>query len=171
MSNTIHTGDLIAAITGGAFETSDISSSEYTGVSPASLIAQLVVESGAMTAPESHRDWPLFVSHMPNDVVNCGCIYDTSGVQDGRISKSGEVIEHYGIQLTIRSNSYEIGRAKAEQVALILDSIFKSIVVVNSVSYEIQNIKRMSSVISLGTEPGSQRNQIFTVNFLVTINS
>jgi len=172
---TITGNDLIALVTGGVLELAESTLppvvSDYTGESPASIIAQYIVATlNYMSNPDDATDWPLFVSHLPFDIISCGCIYDTAGVQDGRISSSGEVIEHPGIQLTIRSKEYEMGREKAEQVALALDAVFNEIVSIDDIDYTVQNIKRMSDVISLGIEPGTQRNHLFTVNFLVTIN-
>jgi len=145
---------------------------DFGGNSVAKIIQNLIIDLGLMTLPSDNGDWPLFVAHLPDDVVNSGCVYETAGVQDGRISQSGEVVEHYGIQLTVRANSYEIGRAKAEAIALALDALFNQSVSLEDSGevYVVQNVKRTSSVISLGIEPGSQRNQLFTLNFLITIN-
>ena len=95
--------------------------------SPAYILASYIRGQGLMTDPDDSAGvvWPLYISLMPDNVdveTNCGIVYSTSGIKDGRLM-SGEVIQHYGIQLRIRCDDYNIGWAKAESVANNLDSI------------------------------------------------
>lgn len=145
---------------------------ETLSLSPAAIAAEYLIEtSGSMVRYDSGSSWPLFVSHMPdgpNVPTDCGCIYDTSGVLDGKLM-AGIVIEHPGIQLRVRSRDYQTGWAKIEATALVLDAINYDTLTKNSLEYELQNFSRTSGIVSLGLERGTNRRFLFTVNFAVTI--
>lgn len=144
---------------------------EVLAKSPAFVLSSYIIEElELMTDPVDGDDWPLFSSHLPDGINSCGCMYDTTGIRDGRIMSTGEMVEHHGIQLTIRAAEYEAGRAKAEEIALALDATYNgSISIESGVDFELQNVKRMSSVVALGLEIDSKRNYLFTVDFLVTL--
>jgi len=165
----------IPAVTGGLFDFErDLTAAENIalGRSIASILAAYIINSlSLMTNPSDGDNWPLYISSMPDgdDVeVNCGSIYDTVGILDGKLS-NGEVIQHPGIQLRIRSDNYEIGFAKIEAIALALDDVSWDTVEVNAIAYLLQNISRTTSIVPLGSERGTKRRFIFTTNFLVTI--
>ena len=141
--------------------------------SPASIMAAYIIENeiGSMTDPSDASDWPLYISHMPdgsNVKTNCGAIYDTTGVNDLR-SMTGESYPHPGIQLRIRSNNYETGYTKIEDIANALDEVLQGSVDIGDLEYEIQNVSRTSPIVSLGIEPGTRRRFSFTINFLCTL--
>ena len=74
------------------------------------LAAYIINNLSLMTDPSDGSDWPLYKSSMPdsdNVKTNCGAIYDTAGVLDGKLS-TGKVVQHPGIQISIRSNNHEI---------------------------------------------------------------
>jgi len=105
-----------------------------------------------------------------NDVPdNCGAIYDTTGLKDGR-QMNGPVIRHYGIQLRIRSVDYQTGWIKIEDISSDLDTL-SSEYTVNSIVYTIRNVSRTSPIVALGMEPGTARRFHFTMNYLVTIKA
>ena len=167
-------GNLIAAITGGVFYEATVygvdTPEDLLLDSPAYILMSYIVGVlELMTLPSEEDDWPLYVSHLPDGINNSGCLYDTSGISDGRLMDTGKMIEHHGIQLTIRSDDYSIGRAKAEEIALSLDAVFNDAVDIGDEEFEIQNVKRMSNVISLGLEEDSRRNYLFTVDFVATL--
>jgi len=174
MSYDLISGNIVAAITGGVFSfvrVLSVSASLLT--SPAYILASYIIaeDIGAMTDPADDDDWPLYVSSMPDsrDIkTNCGAIYDSPGLKNGRLME-GPVIEHYGIQLKIRSDNHDDGWAKAEAIAVALDGIANDTITIGIVEYQIHNVKRMSPVISLGIEKGTKDRRLFTVNFLVTM--
>ena len=165
---------MISAITGGVFSFVRVFSVSATLLTtPAYILASYIIEEniGSMTDPADSGDWPLYISYMPDgfDIeTDCGSIYDTSGIKDGRLM-IGPVIEHYGIQLKIRSDVHITGWSKAEAIASALDGVVDDLIEINSVEYRIYNIKRTGPVISLGMELGTKGRRLFTVNFLVTL--
>jgi len=165
----------IPAVTGGLFDFErDLTAAEDSALcrSVISILAAYIInELLLMTSPSDEDDWPLYVSSMPdgdNVKTNCGAIYDTAGVLDGKLS-SGEVIQHPGIQIRIRSDNYEMGYAKIEKIALTLDDICWNTITIGEDSYLLQNISRTTPVVPLGSERGYKRRFSFTVNFLCTI--
>jgi len=168
--------EMIPAVTGGLFDFErDLSAAADSalGRSVVSILAADIINTlSLMTNPSNDDTWPLYISSMPDgDAVetNCGAIYDTAGVLDGKIS-DGEVIQHPGIQISIRSDNYETGYAKIEAIALALDDTFLDTITIGGDTYSLRNISRTTPVIPLGSERGYKRRFVFVVNFLVTLN-
>jgi len=139
------------------------------GCSVISILSAYIINNlSLMTDPDDRADWPLYISSMPDDEVNCGAIYDTAGVLDGKLM-TGEVIIHPGIQLSIRSNDYETAYAKIEAITLALDDINWDTIVVEGTTYQLQNVSRATPIFPLGSERGYKRRFIFVVNFLMSL--
>ncbi len=137
--------------------------------SQANIIQTYIIGQGLMSTPSDGDVWPLYVSHLPDIDIDCGAIYDTAGVLDAKLS-NGEVVEHLGIQISIRSDDYEMGYIKIEAITLALDVIHNVDVALDSATYyRIQNASRSSPIVPLGTEKGTKRRFLFTVNFLMTL--
>jgi len=130
------------------------------------ILQTYIVGQGLMTDQSDEDDWPLYISSMPDVKTNCGAIYSSSGKIDGKLS-NGEVVQHPGIQLRIRSNVYETGYAKIEEITLALDGVNKKEVSVDGFTYQIQNVSRGSTI---NSESDAKRRFLFTVNFMVTLN-
>jgi hypothetical protein len=143
------------------------------GDSPASVLATYLTGQALMIVPGAVGDWPLYISSLPDgDNVddNAGAIYDTAPIKDGRYMGDGEVVNHYGIQLKIRSRTFEEGWDKMNTIAVNLDQVDRQEVTKNSVDYLIQNISRASGVTSLGIETvGTKRRNLFVLNLLMTM--
>ena len=150
-----------------AIYTTDVS------ITPATILAAFIINSlGKMTVPTDGESWPLYSPHMPdgdNVETNCGVVHDTLGVNDVRSISSGVVSEHPGVQIRIRTNDYNAGFAKIEDIALALDVVANETFTIGSESYKIHNVSRASPITSLGVEPGTKRRMFFTVNYLLTL--
>jgi hypothetical protein len=140
--------------------------------SPAKIIAELLIGSGApFTDPEGGLLWPLFVSSMPdgdNVEDDCGAIYDTTGMHDGRLL-SGENLVRYGIQVRVRANTYATGWQKGTEVDDLFELVHNRVVTIDGHSYTIESIAQTSPVIALGAEQGTGRRSLFTLNALVRL--
>ena len=168
---------LAAPIVGLGFGSSGVTDDRTTTgtsklqLSPAVIMTAYVIEKLAkMTDPSDRDDWPLYATHLPdgkNVKTNVGAIFDTPGTQDRR-SMTGEWPEHPGIQLRIRARNSPEGYAKTEDVASTLDKVAFGGITIGVLEYRIQNVRRTSTVVSLGLEPEKRRFN-FTVNFLLTI--
>src|SRR5678816_1809962 len=87
----------------------------------ANIIRQLMLETSL-----GGTDWPVFVGYLPDLPDNAICVYDTAGRLDGRIMRTGEQIEHAGIQTRVRGLNYLAVQAKALAIADMFDVQFNS---------------------------------------------
>lgn len=142
---------------------------DYVIDSPASVLATYITGQTIMTAPSAGEDWPLFISNLLDTPNNLGIIYDTTPSKDGRYMGSGEVFQHYGIEILIRSVDYETGWVKCNEIAGNLDSVTNTLVSKDDIVYKIHNVSRMGGVNSLGIEEGTKRRNMFSMNFMVSI--
>jgi len=146
--------------------------------SPPSLIIRAVLASGdsgdIFTLPSAEEDWPLYVSSMPDgDAVadDCGCVYDTSPVSDGREMKDGAVLEHYGIQLRVRSSTYNDGYTQIASAMEILESLNQVSVSIGTTVFTLHCCSIFGGITPIGAEPGTtKRRDEFTLNFRVSIS-
>jgi len=136
---------------------------------PALIIARYLTGNfSSITIPTNLQDWPLYVGYMPDDTRrNAGAVYDTVGLLDGRIMRTGEVIEHPGIQIKVRSLGYETGYQKAREVVVYLDALINELVTIQQKNFMIKNASRSSMIASLGLDEKNNHN--FTVNYTTTI--
>lgn len=176
---TIRGNNKIASMTGGVFFTTTTSDRSTTGsnkllTSPASILAYYIINNLLkMTDRDDREDWPLYTSFLPdgdNVKSNSGAVYDTTGIKDGRLM-TGEVPQHPGTQLKIRSKSYEVGYIKIEDIASALEEVVGETIVMDTGIYLLSNISRTSPVISLGLDGSDKRRFLFTVNFLMTVKN
>ena len=125
-----------------------------------------------MTDPAADLTWPLYIGYLPDSSgvqTNAGAVYDKAGVKDGRLMGGGEVIQHYGVKLKIRCDTYTTGWAKIEAIASNLDTVQNEDEVVDGNTYRIQNVKRVGLVSPLGMEEGSKERHLFEIELLVTV--
>ena len=130
---------------------------------PAQVIVAYLIENGYFATPTNNATWPLYTGHMPEENKNLACAYDTQGFLDGTILRTGEVIEHYGFQIIIRSKDYDTGWIKGNEIALHLDGIKDQSVSIDSDDYVIENVMRTSAVIFIGAD--EKRRFEFSLNF------
>ena len=160
----------IPSVTGGLFGyEAVITVGDKLLISPASILAAYIISKETMSNPADNSDWPLYVSYLPDGVNdNAGAIYNTQGIKDGRLME-GQVIEHYGLQIKIRSDIHNTAWDKIEDISNDLDLINREEITVDFIDYLIHSVDRIGSIITLGTEPGTKKRQLFTLNFLVTL--
>lgn len=112
--------------------------------------------------------WPIFVGILPDAPDNAITIYDTTGSMDGRHMRTGQQIEHYGLQVRVRAETYDLAWRKADEILRICDRTKRNAVTVDGDTYTIQNIDRSTQLIDLGEEKERLRRNI-VFNALVTI--
>ncbi len=163
----------VTVATGGVFISKLVGTgSNQLLLSPASILAAYIIEElTTMTTPSDESTWPLYITHLPDGrgvEDDCGLMSDTPGLKDGRYM-DGEVPQHPGVQLMIRSLTFDEGYAKIEDVASDLDVVIGFEISLASGDYRIENVSRTSPIIPLGIEEGTKRRFLFTINFLVTV--
>jgi hypothetical protein len=124
-------------------------------------------------SPEN-PDFVGYVTSLPDEPDNAICVQDTVGRLDGRIHKTGETIVHPGIQVRVRSESFVLGWAKANEIKTALEQIKNdSVSVVDPISgtthtYTIHSATLTSPILPIG-EGKEGRRENFTINVVLTI--
>lgn len=142
--------------------------------SPADVLSQLIEDFDPLEL--SITGYTKFVSFLPNSPDAAICLYDTAGKPDGRVMRTGEQIEHPGVQIYLRHLSYPVGWAKLKEIADALSTVKNDFVLFDSDEvYVVNNISRAGTILALGIEDlgpngsGDRRRHQFTVNLLVTL--
>ena len=139
---------------------------------PAAIIAHYLTGLALMSVPGA-GDWPLYISHLPDGINiadNAGVVYNTTPIKDGRWMGDGSRMQHYGIQITIRSLTEEEGWDKCNVLAGQMDMIHNAETIFDGTTYKIHNVTNLGGINSLGEEPGTKRRKLFTMNFITAIN-
>jgi hypothetical protein len=138
--------------------------------SPADVVRRLLIDMSLGTLPSSSGSWPVFATMEPTTPDNAITVYDTTSTKDGRLQVSGQMQEHYGIQIRIRSANPVDGYVKASAIAVAVDeTAYQNSVSISSSVYLVHALSRTGGVLALGKEvPDSKRN-IFTINVLVDL--
>ena len=140
--------------------------------SPAYIISKYLIGEGLLTAPGDSGDWPVYVGILPdgdkteNNIVAC---VDTSPVKDGRIMSTGENIFHHGCQLLLRATAYNTGYSKMQALQAALEAVNRDSIAISTSTYRLDNITLTTGVVVIGQEEGSERRELFSLNFLVTL--
>jgi len=133
--------------------------------SPAAVIQQLIIDFGLGTAVADDDDWPVFLSTTVDSPDNCLTVYDTTGMHDGRHMVNGEVQEHHGFMVRVRSKRYSVGWSKAHVIAIAFDEQVRYTgVVIGTSTYSVREINRASGPIHLGKEVPENKRHLFTLN-------
>ena len=137
--------------------------------SPADIVRFLLIELGVGSEPVSDTAWPIFVSNTPDLPDNLITLIDTSGVIDGRIMRTGEVHEHYGLSVQVRGTGHTVAWQKMNQVKTALDeSVLNSSVTIDNSNYMVHSVSRRSGPLALGREAETDRF-LFTFNVIVAL--
>lgn len=140
--------------------------------SPAEIIRNLLVNLGVGTLPSAGGTWPISADQRLDTPDNVMTVNDTDARKDGRSMPTGEVFEHPGIQIEVRSGTRGAGFTKAKAVATLLDEeVYNETVTISGKSYTITNVSRSGGVMSLGKETPTSKRYLFTINAVVTITA
>lgn len=138
--------------------------------SPATILAEALIQSGLVSRPSSAAApiWPVFVSHMPDTPDNAVCVYDTSGNRDGRIMRTGENIDKPGWQIRVRATGYPLAYNKILSLSRYVGTVRNLGVVINGETYTIYSVTKTGTPLSLGQEPDVKRRDAVTLNGIIT---
>jgi hypothetical protein len=174
-------GSILAMATAGLFFPVETVSGPYVppdtdegyrlNASPATILREYITFITLLQTPSGSSVWPCYIGSMPDgDFIedDCACAYDTSGWLDGRIM-DGPSIEHFGVQLMIRSREYQDGWDKADSICSALSAVLNYPIDYGDDSFVIYNVSRTTPIVSLGNERETKRRFLFTINFLTTI--
>lgn len=138
--------------------------------SPARIVAQAIADLSL--ASFNATTWGLYVGMLPDTPDEAICVFNTTGVIQGRIQFTGETIEMHGVQVRIRGRYEEKTYAKARAIAVALDTqIRRTLVTIGSDTYRIFSFNRTSSVIPLGADSPTTKRRSFAVNGIVSVRA
>jgi len=146
--------------------------SSTTSIVPSAIIAQYLISTLSLfTAPSESTTWPLYEAFLPDSDAaedDLAAIFDTVPYTQGK-SMDGDLDQRYGIELLIRSTSYNTGYTKSKILLETVQDTSQASEVIGGTTFVIENISSVSGVTSLGTERSSKQRFIFSVNLLATI--
>lgn len=140
--------------------------------SPADIVRYLLIAHGQGTLPVagSAASWQIWADGEPSTPDSSVTVYNTSGTLDGRSQINGEMFEHYGVQIRVRSVRPDTGWTKIKQIVSVVDEqIYRDTVVIASSEYLVQTITRKGGVLALGKETSVSKRNLFTVNAVVSL--
>lgn len=144
--------------------------------SPADILSYLLVSKGVGSTPTltpTNSDWPIYAHNEPDGPDNCITVFDVQGKKNGRTMVDGEIQEHHGIQVRIRSSLSTDGYTKARVIAIVLDEqIYQEAVSVDASNYCVHSFSRTSDVIPLGKEATTpSKRSIYVINGLIMLRT
>lgn len=136
--------------------------------SPAQIIRQFLQDASLI---DESASWQSFVSFMPPEPNEALCFYDIAGVPNGRLHRTGEKIEHDGVQILLRGRDYTDAWVKSHAIATYLDIQRNVTVEMDSDnSYLVYNISRPGSILAVGIDPqDDKRRHNFSINLQVSL--
>lgn len=129
---------------------------------PASIIRTWIIDEALSTEQAT------FASGMPEHPNLAICVYDQPGLLQGRIQKTGETVEAFGLELRVRALDYQTGYSLASDICDAADALKNAPVTIDDHDYLIQAVTRRTSILPLGPESGNRRER-FVVKFVATI--
>ena len=155
----------------GTPDDGDLTPTDDLQHTPCFILGSYLIAEAIVSLPSLGSDWPLYKSALPdgeNVEDDAGAIYDTTPMIDRRV-RGGFPNTHYGLQIKIRANDYETGKAKASAILSSLQDIQNSEVEFGDYVYEIRAANPTSGIIPLGLEQGTKRRYLFTLNFMTIL--
>ena len=146
--------------------------------SPAEIILLYLVAAGHAQVPAADgvlpelvgNEWSASVHEMPNTPPEQLTLYDTEPTKDSRSMRSGDVHEHHGVQLLVRSATHVDGDRKSRNLCPVLDALAPGTTIsIDGSNYTIHNASRTGGVLPLGSKDGESTRR-FSINLLVSIS-
>lgn len=134
---------------------------------PSEVIVAYIIKGKYGSHPDNNLEWPAFAGRQPDDPENIITITDTAPSLEGRIQKTGETINHPGIQVFVRSSDYLQGWHKISKLATLFDAVKRTEVRVENRRYRIEAATIESGPMTLGQDP--TKRMLFTLNLILTI--
>ncbi len=142
-----------------------------TNHSTEDVIGKLLVDFGLGQQTDVANDWFVYVNSLPHDPDNAIAVYGSESRTQGRIQQTGRIVEQYGFQVYLRSNTYEVGRSKMSAIGSKFDKeVKRTNVTIDGTNYLIHAITRYGSVLFVGTEQPQGTRKEFSLNCVVTFN-
>lgn len=137
--------------------------------SPADIIRRLLIQAGYGSDPPN-LSWPIYAASEPDLPDSVITVFDTAGVDHGRMSVTGDRAEHHGFQIRVRARDHLTGYAKARAISVAMDEVFyQEVVIIAGTTYLVHSLNRTTDVLSIGKQVPNSRRNLFTLNGLTSI--
>ena len=169
--------DTVVTLDGSYLEYVDTEGSNFAR-SPAEVVQQLLIDGGIGTTGDALDGalgaWPVYATIEPDDLETIPdeivVVYDTQGIDDLRTMIDGKLYTHHGVQLLVRSSNHSRGYAKAMAARNYLaESIRNTYTTVVETRYLVHAVTKIGDVLPIGTDPGTSKRLLFTVNATVSL--
>lgn len=152
--------------------------STYLDHDAADIVRYLLIDIGLGTDPSDNGLWPIYDQSQNDKTDNAIFCFDTEGVTHGRNMVTGEIQQYYGVQVMVRCNRRNDGKAKAKAIEYALDRTVR----LNTVSiaqdtgtatsnYTVWSFKRTSQLLPLGTDIPNGKRYLWTINGIVAVTA
>jgi len=138
--------------------------------SPADIIRQLLIDLSLGT-DGTLTDWPIYSTASPNTPNDIIVVTKTESKFQGRDMNSGEIQEHYGINISVRGEDVVTASDKAQDIAFALDAtVDRDVVSMTGPTntYQIEATTRIGAPLPLGKEEEGRR-ELFSLNLIVSM--
>jgi len=140
-------------------------------VGPAEVLRAALTDAGVVDAPalQDGGHWPCFVNYMPDTPSRVVAIYDTTGILEGRVMRTGATVRHPGWQIRVRADDYPSLWARVSLIQTALDAIRNTGVVVDGSRRTMAAVTQTGDALDLGQEPNALGRNNATLNGTMTI--
>lgn len=136
--------------------------------SPADVLAAHLVALGIGTVPSGL--WPAHVNDMADTPDQAIGVYDSEGVDHGRLMPTGEAAGHKGFMVRIRAKDKLTAFRKADEIRTALQAIYGATVGITGTSYTIGRITTIGKVMYNGRERSPSTRPIYSVNAMIDVS-
>lgn len=134
------------------------------------IIQYLLDDLSLGTLPSEDDSWPVFRANLPDAPDSLIAVLRTASDIKGRLHYDGTVVEHYGVQITVRGVTDTAGATKAQSIVESFAGTVKNTdVTIGSNVYRVHTIKRINGPLSIGNESPESKRKIFTINITVSM--
>ncbi len=139
-------------------------------LSPADVLAYLLVERGLGTNPTADSDWPVLANVKPDSPDNLIVVGDTAGTTSNRTMPDGATNEKYGFQILVRGKTQPLAWAKIDEIQRDLSrNLYHTSFAVDGATYTVKKVVNFGPVIRMGLERPASKRFLYTLNALALI--
>lgn len=138
---------------------------------PERIIQQALINGavGVIWSAPATTNWRVFTFQESPEGDQVIFVHGPPGVMDGRNQRTGEAVEHFGIQVKVRGKDPEVVKLKILEVQKYLTETVKlTDVTISARVYKIHSVTSTSGIMPLGQEEKNRRFE-FSANFTATI--
>jgi len=140
--------------------------------SAADISSRAIALGGQGSDPEvlPLGNWPVYVDmepDTPDELLTCK---DTTGTDHGRTMPDGAIVQHYGIQVVIRSMDKLDGYQKTQALRhWFAEEVYQASVTIDTATYIIHCFAKIGQTLSVGLDSPHTMRWLHTLNVQAAI--